>query len=224
MADPADRALTPIREQHTLAKAALMQAPLGHRRDVGPAVLRPRCHNRGIRPDEGHVVDRDGESQCTWIGAHDENWPRCHVTARQETIEINEWEVFGERAHKTDVISVCRIRASIPVVEQSGLGIERVVIRPFRCCRNRQRNVEHPRLEDALRRREQGYPRAIKLEALQKERARQHVSMDGLLLSEPVKCTKPNDSIEIHRREGLRRCQSTPRRPVIPVAIESNHE
>ena len=118
MAKAAHRALGLVRLEDPLAEALLVEAALGHRRDVLPAGLH-RCL-RHLYSDLRvlGVVDGRAEAEASGIVGYDVHRPDRQILARNHPEQEDQGHAALHRQPEADIVAVTRISPAVAVEEE----------------------------------------------------------------------------------------------------------
>src|SRR5487761_186334 len=215
MAEPAHCARHLVRTENSLAEPVLVNALANGPERVGATQIVARIQDQaGLK--NGRLVRLDGEDALGSIVADDVDRPYGQISAGNQTVEVDEGNLFPHRAPKTDIVGMARFggRAAIAVGEL--ISCESVAVRglsPLNTGDGEDAEGKAGKrggLEDALGP-DQGNPGPFEPEALGKQCPRQHVAaMASNLLGDPGESRGPDCTIPVgprHVRDG--KCPGT---------------
>ena len=189
---PAQRALLPIRFEHSLPEAALVQALPHEGRDVLPAprVLRlTDGETLRFSPRVGVqvllIIHSDIEHQSLRVIADDEDRPHRHILAGHEPVEVDERRPLKHRCAEAGIFMMMRVCSPVAVQQQT-VRAQLIAVWTVRSRGDRERYLRKDLgLEDALLGHEWN-PLPVKLEPVQEQAAGEHVTVLGHLPLEPA--------------------------------------
>ena len=117
-------------------------------------------------------------------------------------MEVRQREAVLHRYSQTDIVAMIAVSgaSAVPVPEHM-VGVEGIVIRSLRCCRNGKWYLHCRRLEDALRS-QKAYPGITKDESPCEELSWQDLSMNGALCCQPIERSGPHSRVVASIKNG----------------------